>query len=109
MTDRIKAVLRTKNLNQKQAAELLKLSQSKMSKVISGEQTITPEALGTLIKEFDLYPNWIFGYEGTEDEVMYMKDLVPKSEVEKRDQLIQELRNELGDVYKQLAEERRGK
>jgi hypothetical protein len=38
-----------------------------------------------------------------------MKDLVPKSEVEKRDKVIQELKNELGEVYKQLAEERRSK
>lgn len=109
MTDRLIAVLKTKKLSQKQAAELLQLSQSKMSKVISGEQKLSAASAGILIKEFEIYPNWLFGYEGNDEKVMYMKDLVPKSELEKRDQQIQELRNELGDVYKQLAEERRSK
>ena len=76
---------------------------------MAGEQTLTPDSIGILIKEFEIHPNWLFGYDGNDDEVIYMKDLVPKSELEKRDKLIQELKNELGDVYKQLAEERRGK
>ena len=109
MTDRIIAVFKAKNLNQKAASQLLNVSGAKMSKVMSGEQTLSGEAFGILIKEFDIHPNWLFGYEGNSDEVMYMKDLVPKSELEKRDQLIQELKNELGEVYKQLAEERRNR
>lgn len=38
---------------------------------------------------------------------MYLKDLVHKSEVEKLEAKIRELKDELGEVYKQLAEERR--
>jgi hypothetical protein len=107
--DRVSAILKAKNLNPTAAGRVIGLSPSKMSKVMSGEQTFTPDAIGALIKEFEIYPNWLFGYEGTAEEVMYMKDLVPKGELEKRDKVIQELKNELGEVYKQLAEERRSK
>ncbi|MCF0050557.1 XRE family transcriptional regulator [Dyadobacter sp. LJ53] len=109
MTERIIAVLKAKNLNQKSAAQLLKLSGAKMSKVMSGEQTLSGEAFGILINEFDIHPNWIFGYIGHADEVMYMSNLIPESELQKKDKEIQELKLELGDVYKQLAEERRNK
>jgi plasmid maintenance system antidote protein VapI len=107
--ERIAAVLKAKNINPTAAGRIIELSPSKMSKIMAGEQSLTPTAIGILIKEFDIYPNWLFGYEGSADEVMYMKDLVPKSEVEARDRQIQELKNELGEVYKQLAEERRNK
>jgi transcriptional regulator with XRE-family HTH domain len=106
---RILAILKAHHLSQTSLGKMFQLSHSKMSKVMSGEQTLPADAVGVLIKEFEIYPNWLFGYEGNPDEVMYTKDLVPKTELEKRDQVIQELRNELGEVYKQLAEERRGK
>jgi hypothetical protein len=107
--ERIIAILKAKKMNATTAGRIIALSHSKMSKVMSGEQTLPADAVGVLIKEFEIYPNWLFGYEGNPTEVMYMKDLVPKEELEKRDQVIQELRNELGEVYKQLAEARRGK
>jgi hypothetical protein len=80
-----------------------------MSKVMTGEQTLPAAAVGIIIKELGIYPNWLFGYEGEPDTVMYMKDLVHKSEVEKLESKIRELKDELGEVYKQLAEERRVK
>ncbi|WAC09224.1 helix-turn-helix domain-containing protein [Dyadobacter pollutisoli] len=106
---RILAILKAHHLSQTSLGKMFQLSHSKMSKVMAGEQTLPAEAVGKLIKEFGIHPHWLFGYEGNSDEVMYMKDLVPKSEVEKRDKVIQELKNELGEVYKQLAEERRSK
>ncbi|NIJ52859.1 helix-turn-helix domain-containing protein [Dyadobacter arcticus] len=109
MTERIVALFRAKHLNQKSAAQLLDLSGPKISKVISGEQTLSGEAFGILIREFNVHPNWLFGYIGTADEVIYMSNLVPESELAARDKQIQELKNELGEVYKQLAEERRNK
>jgi len=107
--ERIVAVLKAKNLSPTSAGRILNLSASKMSKVMSGEQTLTPESIGILFKEFEIYPNWLFGYEGTVDEIIYTKDLIPKTEIEKRDKELFELKLELGEVYKQLAEERRNK
>ncbi|MCF2499206.1 XRE family transcriptional regulator [Dyadobacter chenhuakuii] len=106
---RILTILRTHHLSQTALGKMFKLSHSKMSKVMAGEQTLPANAVGTLIQEFDIHPKWLFGFIGDPDEVMYLKDLVSKAELEKRDKEIQELRYELGEAYKQLAEERKGK
>jgi transcriptional regulator with XRE-family HTH domain len=104
---RIAAIFKSKNLTATAAGRIIQLSASKMSKVMAGEQTLTPDAIGMLIKEFNIYPNWLFGYEGNDDEVMFMEKLIPESEWQKTVKEIQDLKNELGEVYKQLAEERR--
>lgn len=106
---RIAALMKAHHLNTSELAEIVRLSPSKISKVLSGDQKFTSDAVGTLIKELGIHPNWLFGYEGKPETVIYMKDLVHKSEVEKLEAKIRELKDELGEVYKQLAEERRVK
>ncbi|WP_229249031.1 XRE family transcriptional regulator [Dyadobacter sandarakinus] len=87
----------------------MNISGAKMSKVISGHQFLSAEAIGLLIKEFNIHPNWLFGFEGNDDEIIYMSSPNADSELAKRDKEIQDLKLELGEVYKQLAEERRKK
>ncbi|SEJ23891.1 hypothetical protein SAMN05216327_107275 [Dyadobacter sp. SG02] len=106
---RIAALMKAHHLNTSELAEIVRLSPSKISKVLAGDQKFTSDAVGTLIKELGVHPNWLFGYEGKPETVIYMKDLVHKSEVEKLETKIRELKDELGEVYKQLAEERRVK
>lgn len=106
---RIAALMKAHHLNTGELAQIVHLSPSKISKVLSGDQKLTTSAVGIIIKELGIYPNWLFGYEGEPETVMYMKDLVHKSEVEKLEAKIRELKDELGEVYKQLAEERRVK
>lgn len=106
---RIHAILRAHSLTPTSIGRLVHLSHSKMSKVMTGEQTLPSAAVGIIIRELGIDPNWLFGYEGDPEVVRYMKDLVHKKEVEKLEAKIRELKDELGDVYKQLAEERRVK
>jgi hypothetical protein len=101
---RISAIMRSHHLDAKKLQKLLQLSQSKISKIVTGNQQLPSTAVGILIKEFEIYPNWLFGYEGNPDEVMYTKDLVSMIELEKKDKENQDLKLELGQVYKQLAE-----
>ncbi|WP_342086062.1 helix-turn-helix transcriptional regulator [Dyadobacter sp. OTU695] len=101
--------MKAHHLNTSELAEIVRLSPSKISKVLAGDQKFTSDAIGLLIRELEINPNWLFGYEGESDTIMYLKDLVHKSEVEKLESKIRELKDELGEVYKQLAEERRAK
>lgn len=101
--------MKAHHLNTSELAEIVRLSPSKISKVLAGDQKFTSDAIGLLIRELEINPNWLFGYEGESDTIMYLKDLVHKSEVEKLEAKIRELKDELGEVYKQLAEERRVK
>jgi transcriptional regulator with XRE-family HTH domain len=106
---RIAALMKAHHLNTSELAEIVRLSPSKISKVLAGDQKFTSDAIGLLIRELEINPNWLFGYEGESHTIMYLKDLVHKSEVEKLEAKIRELKDELGEVYKQLAEERRVK
>jgi|GEM_PF-3292806 len=106
---RIHSILKTHNLTPTSIGRMVHLSHSKMSKVMTGEQTLPSAAVGIIIKELGIDPNWLFGFEGDPEIVRYMKDLIHKSEVEKLEAKIRELKDELGEVYKQLAEERRVK
>ena len=106
---RIAALMKAHHLNTSELAEIVRLSPSKISKVLSGDQKFTSDAVGILIKELGIHPNWLFGYEGDARSVMYLKDLVHKSEVDKLEFRIRELRDELGEAYKQLAEARRAR
>lgn len=101
--------MKAHHLNTSELAEIVRLSPSKISKVLAGDQKFTSDAIGLLIRELEINPNWLFGYEGESHTIMYLKDLVHKSEVEKLEAKIRELKDELGEVYKQLAEERRVK
>ena len=109
MLARITTILKTKRLNQKSAAEIMNISGAKMSKVLSGHQFLSAEAIGLLIKEFNIHPNWLFGFEGNDEEIIYMSSVTADLELAKRDKEIQDLKLELGEVYKQLAEERKRK
>lgn len=106
---RIAAIMKAHHLNTGELAQIVHLSASKISKVLSGDQKFTSDAVGVLIKELEIHPNWLFGYEGDPHTVMYLKDFVHKSDVQKLEAKIRELKDELGEVYKQLAEERRVK
>lgn len=106
---RIAAIMKAHHLNTGELAQIVHLSPSKISKVLSGDQKFTSDAVGVLIKELEIHPNWLFGYEGEPHTVMYLKDFVHKSDVQKLEAKIRELKDELGEVYKQLAEERRVK
>ncbi|WP_353720328.1 helix-turn-helix transcriptional regulator [Dyadobacter sp. 676] len=106
---RIAAIMKAHHLNTSELAEIVRLSPSKISKVLSGDQKFTSDAVGILINELGIHPNWLFGYEGGPEKIVYLKDFVHKSELEKLESRIRELKDELGEVYKQLAEERRPK
>jgi transcriptional regulator with XRE-family HTH domain len=103
--DRIKAILSAHNLTPTALGRLINVSQPKMSKVMNGTQSLPAEAIGELIKTFKIHPNWIFGYEGDANEVMYMGDLVHKSEVERKETEILELERENATLYKKLNQQ----
>lgn len=101
--DRLSAILKAHNLTPTGLGRMINLSHSKMSRVMSGQQKLPAEAVGEIIKLYGIHPNWIFGYEGDPNVVMYLDDLVPKSELEKKEREKMELERENAQLYKKLA------
>lgn len=108
MIDRQRIESLMKHLDMKQSAfgKAIGLTQSKMSKVLNGQQSLPEEALALIFEKYKVHPNWLFGYDGNPNEPYFLTDMVPKKlyqEVEHEKLL---LASELKEVYKQLAEER---
>lgn len=104
---RLYTIMKTHRFSVTSFARELKVSQSKMSRVLSGDQTLSAESIGIIINKYKVHPNWIFGYEGEPDSIMYMDDLIPVSELEKERDHVRKLEKELQEVYKELAQERK--
>ncbi|GAB3177462.1 helix-turn-helix domain-containing protein [Telluribacter humicola] len=107
--ERLKAIMNAHKMSQHEFARRVNLSQPKIFKVLKGEQTLTSEAVGVLINDFGISPGWLFGREGDASKPEYTKDMVPRVELQQKEQKIYDLEKELMDVYRQLAEERRTK
>lgn len=106
---RLYTIMKTHRFTVTSFARELKVSQSKMSRVLSGDQTLSAESIGIIINKYNVHPNWIFGYVGEPDNIMYMDNLIPSSELENERNMIRLLEKELGEAYKELAQERKKK
>lgn len=106
---RIRTIMKEHRFTNSSLARELKVSQPKISKVLSGEQTLSAESIGHIVNKFNIHPNWIFGYIGNPDKIIYMDDLVSREEVDAVKAENQKLNMELLEVYKQLAQARQEK
>lgn len=105
--ERLKALVEHFRLTQKAFGDALKISKGKVSKVLSGEQTLPDKSIAEIFIQFKVHPNWLFGYEGDPNTPVFLNEMVHKSEFEKVQKENYEIRVELGEAYKQLAAERK--
>jgi transcriptional regulator with XRE-family HTH domain len=92
---RFTTLLKSLNLKQIEVATAIGISQSKVSKVESGLQKMTPDIFTYFVEHHNIHPLWLIGKTGYDDKVMFQEDLVPKEELEKE-------RNEKYKVMEEL-------
>jgi transcriptional regulator with XRE-family HTH domain len=63
-------------LTQKALAEVLMIGPSKINKVESGEQTLNPEMIATIVKNYNVDAEWLLCIKGSDDEILFKKDKI---------------------------------
>lgn len=107
LVERIKSLMQHVKLKQDAFGKSIGITQGKMSKILRGEQSVPDNALAEIFRVYKVHPNWLFGFEGESSDVRFLTDWVPKEKFEKAEKEIYDLRIEIGDVYKQWAEDRK--
>lgn len=83
------------NLKQKDFSIELGISQSKISKVESGEQKMNAEIIGAILERFKVNAEWLLGKIGSDDKIIFSGDFVPKSQYEELKEQNSELKDKL--------------
>ena len=105
---RIRTIMKEHRYTNSSLARELKVSQPKISRVLSGELSLSAESVGYLINKYKIDPDWIFGYIGDPDKIIYTNNMVPKEELDAVKEENQKLSADLLEAYKELAQARRG-